>query len=251
MLDVPRSVRLAAWVTAALRGEVGVPAALAAVTRDDEPHDVGGAPEVSDLASLIGWLTGRATWLRVALPVPGDVAALPGPPPFNVEALEAGECVLADAAVGLVPVVTEFGSEWEPGAMVTWHVHEVSVRRTADWGSLGEAESALARALSEATDVLATLDVARWRDDAATRILSVRDGGLPRDVLPPTSDPRAVRVLGTAARVRAIVGLAAEDDGAAISGWEAERRSTALTGLDGVARRAIAAAVDPSLLPVR
>jgi len=248
---VPRSVRLAAWGTAVLRGEAGVAAAVAAVTRDDEPHDVGGTPEAPDLASLLTWLTGRATSMRVALPVPGDVASLPGPASFNVEALDAGECVLAEPSIGVVPVVTEFGSAWEPGAMVTWHVHEVSPRRTADWSSLGEAERALALALAEATDVLATLDVARWRDDAATRILSVRDGGLPRDVLPPTSDARVVRVLGTAARVRAIVALAAEDDGAAISGWEAQRRAQALTGLDGVARRAMAAAVDPSLAPVR
>lgn len=248
---MPRSVRLAAWGTAVLRGESGVSAAVAAVTRDDEPHDVGGLAEASDLATLLTWLPGRSTSMRVALPVPGDVGALPGPSSFNLEALDSGECALADPGVGMVPVVTEFGSEWEPGAMVTWHVHEVSSRRTSEWGSLGEAERALAQALREATEVLATLDVARWRDDAATRILSVRDGALPRDVLPPSSDPRAVRVLGTAARVRAIVALAAEDDGAAISGWEAHRRAEALIGLDGVARRAMAAAVDASLAPAR
>lgn len=259
MLDVPRSVRLAAWGSAVLRAEVPVAAAVKAVTRDDEPHDVGGDASpagAADLASLLSGLPGRAASLRVVLPVPGDVLGLPGPAAFNVDALDAGEGVLTDPtgtepALGLVPMVTEFGSEWEPGAMVTWHVHEVAPRRVIDWGSLGEAERALRLALTQATEALATLDVARWREDAADRIAAVRDGGLPRDVMPPTSDQHAVRVLATAARVRAIVALAAEDDGATISGWEATQRMQALIDVDGVARRAMAAAVDTTLIPAR
>jgi hypothetical protein len=259
VLDVPRSVRLAAWGTAYLRGEVPVEAAVTAVTRDDEPHEVGGgsAPAgVLDLATLLASLAQRASSLRVVLPIPGDVRGLPGPSVFNVAATDVGEGVLTDpaepaSAVGLVPAITEFGSAWEPGAMVTWHVHDVASRRVTDWGSLGEAERALRHALIGATEALASLDVARWREDAADRIASVRDGSLARDVVPPTSDQRAVRVLATAARVRAIVALASEDDGAAFSGWEATQRSRALSGVDGIARRAMAAAVDATLIPAR
>ena len=261
MLDVPRSVRLAAWGTAALRGEVPFGAAVAAVSRDDEPHDVGGDaadPGVVDLVGLLGWLAGRTSSLRVVLPAPGDVMGLPGPPAFNADAIDAGEAVVTDGAgatpgpaVGVLPAVTEFGSAWEPGAMVTWHVHAVEPRRVTDWGSLTEAERALRQALLQATEALASLDVARWREDAADRIAGVRDGGLPRDAVPPGTDQRAVRVLATAARVRAIVALASEDDGAAISGWEAAKRVEALTGVDGIARRAMAAAVDSSLVPAR
>lgn len=256
MLDVPRSVRLAAWGTAVLRGEVPVKAAVVAVTRDDEPHDVGGdavPPGVLDLSTLLVSLAQHASSLRVVLPVPGDVLGLPGPATFNTEVIDVGEGVVTDgtdptSALGLVPAVTEFGSVWEPGAMVTWHMHPVAARRVTDWGSLSEAERALRQALLQATDALASLDVARWREDAADRIAAVRDGGLPRDAVPPSSDQRAVRVLATAARVRAIVALASEDDGAAISGWEATQRSQALVGVDGVARRAMAAAVDATLM---
>lgn len=260
MLDVPRSVRLAAWGTAALRGEVPSAAAVTAVSRDDEPHDVGGdaaGPGVVDLVGLLGWLATRTSSLRVVLPAPGDVMGLPGPPAFNADAIDAGEAVVTDGGsqtglgLGLLPAVTEFGSAWEPGAMVTWHVHAVEPRRVTDWGSLTEAERALRQALLQATEALASLDVARWREDAADRIAGVRDGGLPRDAVPPGTDQRAVRVLATAARVRAIVALASEDDGAAISGWEAAKRAEALAGVDGIARRAMAAAVDSSLVPAR
>jgi hypothetical protein len=56
-------------------------------------------------------------------------------------------------------------------------------------------------------------------------------------------------VLATAARVRAIVELASEDDGAAVNGHEAARRAEALRGLDAVSRRAMVAAINGMLDP--
>jgi len=70
-------------------------------------------------------------------------------------------------------------------------------------------------------------------------------------VLPPSTPPRCVQVLATAARVRAIVALASEDDGAAVTGHEALRRSEALRELDSVCRRAMAAAANGILEPAR
>jgi hypothetical protein len=93
------------------------------------------------------------------------------------------------------------------------------------------------------------LDVARWRDDAAEAISAVRDGVLAPDALPPSASPRSLRVLATAARLRASDHLAVVDDGAAVSGYEATRRAQALRGLDGVARRAMTAAVNAVLEP--
>jgi hypothetical protein len=236
---------------------------------DDEPHDVvaeaplGAVVEASrpngatPLEALLLGLRDRGVRrLRVVLPAPGDVLGLPGPPDFNAAALEAGECVLtepvdAPAAVGgapsrwgLVPVVTAFGSIWEPGSMVTWHVRPVGLRGAGQPAGLGEAERELTEALHLATDELARLDVARWREDAAQRVQAVRDGGIPVGVLPPAAAARSVRVLGTAARVRAIVALAGEDDGGAISGYEAQRRAETLRDLDAVSRRAVMAAVN-------
>jgi hypothetical protein len=198
----------------------------------------------------------------VVLPAPGDVAGLPGPPEYNRTALAAGECVLTEPVtqgwaaalapvLGLVPQITLFGSVWEPGAMVAWSVRPVNPPRVTVVGSLAEAERELREALASATDTLARLDVARWRDDAADRVAAVRDGGLPDKALPPSAPGRTARVLATAARVRAIVELAAEDDGAAVTGHDVQQRARTLRELDGVSRRAMAAAVNGMLEPHR
>lgn len=278
VLELPRSVRLAAWGTAVLAGTATVAAAVPAVTGDDEPHLVGPGDGPGhgpgDLTELLAGLKGTGVpGLRVVLPVPGDVLGLPGPPAFNQVALGAGECVLtepvapgpavrADPAggpagragsgdLGFVPEITVFGSAWEPGALVTWRSYPVRPRRLTVFGSLSEAERELRQALVTATEALARLDVARWRDDAAGRIAAVRDGGLPKGAIPPSTPGRCARVLATAARVRALVELAAEDDGAAVSSYEAQARATALRSLDGVCRRAMTAAVAGLREPVR
>jgi hypothetical protein len=262
VLEPARSARLAAWGTAVLRGEVAPVAAIRAVTGDDEPHLLEIAeglpvdwPEDSTLVDLFSTLADvGVTGLRVALPRPGDILGLPGPPDFNSAALEAGECVLTEprpdgASWGLVPQITRFGSQWEPGAMVTWRVHGVLPRRVSDVGSLAEAERELREALREATATLAGLDVSTWRDDAAERIAALRTGTLPAGAMPPTAPQRSAAVLATALRVGAIVALASEDDGGAVTLHDADARRQALRGLDGVTRRAVTAAVNALLEP--
>jgi len=268
VLELPRSVRLATWGTAVLTGGAPMAAAVAAVTGDDEPHGLEPAPcleadpraaagslPARDLAGLLDSLRAAGVQgLRVVLPAPGDLLGLPGPAGFNQAAVEAGECVLADAPPqgpwwGVVPTITPFGSEWEPGTMVTWTVHPVASRRVTDVGSVAEAERLMREAMRRATEELSRLDVARWREDAADRLASVRSGSLAAEALPPVTPQRCVQVLATAMRVRAIVALAAEDDGAAMSGHEALRRSEALRSLDAVCRRAVAAAANGILEP--
>ena len=266
MLDLPRSARLAAWGTAALTGRVRREDAARAVVGTDEAHVVQDLPQAAApeedapaVVALLAALRGAgAQGLRVALPAPGDPAGLPGPAAFNTEALDAGEAVLVEGELllphgvgrlGLVPQVTEFGSAWEPGASVTWLVAPVLAPPAPDGTSLADAERSLRSALAEAVRALADLDVARWREDAADRIARVRDGGVDHRLLPPGTAPRAVRVIGTAARVRGIVELATLDDGGSVSGWEASRRGDLLRGIDATARRALAAAASPQVGP--
>ena len=266
MLDLPRSVLLATWGTAVLTGGAPVASAVAAVTGDDEPHEVtppqlgpegAGAPWSGGLAGLLEALRAAGiSGLRVVLPAPGDAVGLPGPADFNTAALAAGECVVAESPAqgpwwGVVPGITRFGSEYEPGTMVTWSVLPVASRRVGDHDGVAEAERALRQAMRQVTEELTRLDVARWRQDAADRLAGLRRGMLPDGLLPPTTPPRCVQVLATAARVRAIVALACEDDGAAVSGHEAVRRAEALRGLDAVCRRAVAAAANGVLEPAR
>jgi hypothetical protein len=263
VLVLPRSARLAAWGTAVLSAGAEISLAVKAVTGDDEPHEVNAEVEVgavlglAEKCGLVELLTSLVRHgtpsLSVALPAPGDVLGLPGPPSFNFAALEAGECVLVGQgpgpAIGIVPTVVEFGSVYEPGAMTHGQAHAVGRRRVSDLGSVSEADRELRTALTDATQELGRLDVARWREDAADRVASIRDGGLERGMLPPNTPRRCGRVLATAARVRAIVELASEDDGAAVNGLEAQRRGVALRRLDAVSRRAMVAAVNGLLDP--
>ena len=284
VLDLPRSARLAAWGTAVLADAADPTAAIRAVTGDDEPHAVVAAeagdeptpepapwddpvsaaapaevPELPPGAGLVdlfaALVRAGATGMRLVLPAAGDVLGLPGPPWFNAVAVEAGECVLValggspdeQGALALVPQVTEFGTETEPGALVTWLLYAVRPSRVTDLGSVAEADQELRVALEAATRELARLDVARWRDDAAARLATIRNGGVEAGLLPPTVPPRCLRVLATAARVRAIVELAGEDDGGSVTGWEAGARTEALRDLERVSRRAVVAAVNGPL----
>jgi hypothetical protein len=218
-----------------------------------------------DLGRALEWLLPRAAGVQVVLPVPGDIVGLRGPGALSTAAMDVGECLFVDLspdsrgtlpvprsgtssvdAVGLVPEVTEFGSWLEPGAMVTWRSWPVAATPApvGDMGSLAEADRILREALREATEALADMDVSRWREDASDRITAIRDGGLDRRAAPASTPPRALRVLASASRVRAIVDLAMQDDGAAIVGWQANVRRETLRDVGEVARRAMVAATN-------
>jgi hypothetical protein len=251
---LPRSALLALWAAPVLGARADATHLVRVVEGDDEPHEV----DASDATGLLtfphpGRLTELLECLRDAgvrslhlvLPVPGDPSGLPGPAPVNELALDAGECVVTSGGppLALVPDVVEFGSAYEPGHQVTWHVLDCSPSLAPPPAGAADAERELREALLQATDVLTDLDVGRWRPDAAELVEALR-GPAPRGTLPPGSSPRAIRVVDLAWRVRSIVELASQDDGAAVTGWEASRRAQELRRLDAVSRRALVAAVN-------
>ena len=126
-------------------------------------------------------------------------------------------------------VVAETRRDWRPNVL-------------GQLGSFVDAERHLRAALVQATDALTSLDIARWRPDAAEAITELRAIVDPGRTLPPGLDERRARVLMTAARLRAIVDLATADDGGAVNLWQADQRSSALREVDSAARRAISAA---------
>jgi hypothetical protein len=254
--DVPRAVLLASWGTAALRGEVSPEHAARWAFRADDEVD-GDAVDVAEVLTRL--LAEGVPGFRVVLPVAGDPLGLPGPAAFNALACEAGECVIATGpataasssrpaagTLALVPQVLPFGSDLEPGVVVGWHEHPVALR-PAGGEALAGADRALRTGLRKAADVLTELDVARWRPEAAERWADLRSAQLDARLLPAALRARALAVLSDALRLRALLALALEDDGGAVSSWEATRRADVLRRLDGVARHAVAAATNSPL----
>lgn len=243
-LALPRAAVLALWLAYAPHE----PGAVTAVQDDDEPHTVSAPdldPAVNDLPALL------RTWAPVdrcvaLLPEPGDVTGVPAD--VTSAAVDAGECLLVSARGrwwAAVPEVTGFGSAHEPGHLVRWDVVEVddwTLRVPGALGTLAEAERTLRESLTTAAEALTSLDVARWRPDAAAALQLLRSGDVPGWVLPTSTPVRAVRVLAQAARLRAIVALATGDDGGAVNLWQADQRTAALRHVDHAARRAAAAA---------
>jgi hypothetical protein len=210
-----------------------------AVVGEDAAHHVAGLPGEAGAVPLIlalGRLRGDgADGAGLALPVPGDPVGLAGPAEFNAAALDTEEAVvLAGADLGLVPHVA--------GAGVVWQVHAATGQR--QYPDLAEADTSLRRALVDAAEALADLDVARWRPEVADELMALRKVSDVR--LPPGWDPRAVRVASLSLRCRTIVDLALDDDGGAVSASEAEARRRALLPLDHAARRGLVAACSPA-----
>ncbi len=245
----PRSTLLALWLALGDRARE-LPLGVTAIQRDDEPHRVEGIDGVDGVEALLHRHAGRTAAAVALLPMPGDILGVPAA--VSREAAAAGECVLLTAADGahlaIVPEVTRFGSSVEPGHTVTWQATTIGPWLTGVWaalGSLRDADSALRVSLRVATDALAALDVAKWRDDAAGAIAGLRATTLSRNTVPAGIDAQAMRVLAQAVRLRAIVGLARADDGAAVNLWQADQRGAALQEVDHAARRAICAATLP------
>lgn len=250
----PRSVIFALWARNLAAGSALLPDAVRAIRGEDEPHtlagDVGelilrGEDDDAVLRKLVSSTADDGISVAAVIPAPGDPTAVPVEASYA--AMDAGECVLVEstaATFALVPTVERFGSDWEPGHLVTWTRIPVSPwahRFLGIVGDVAEADRDLRTALLSATQALSDLDVARWREDVGDELAALRgeDLGWP---LPPRLDGRTARVVSLATRLRRIVELAAHDDGGASSLWQADQRGAALGEVERAARRALSAA---------
>lgn len=191
--------------------------------------------------TILGALS-SATWLAVRLPGPGDLQGLP-PHPATTAALDAGEILLAGRAPGsgplaLVPCARNDGLlEWET------YIYDRPV--TEATVPAGEIEYELRQAVTAATDVLVGLG---HRPGAVrTDLREVLRTQTMRHLvdLPPHDDPRAARMIESAAQVEAIV-LLAQSNAVTLgdSARSIEQGDSELQRLQVLARRARAAAVN-------
>ena len=232
--DLPPAGRLAAWGTAALRGQLSPDEAADGVAgRDDPVHRVAGLPGEPEPVT-IPYALGRlralgATGLRLVLPRPGDVAGLPGPPEFNAEALAAGAAVVATGGCTLALL---------PVTRAQWSAHRVDLDHRTPL-SVRAAEQALGQAVRDGAAELTRLDVAAW-DPAAAEVLDRGHGH--RSALPASVGADAHRLLALALRISAVVEVAAAGEGRVVTGRQVGARARVLRELDDAARHAVEAA---------
>ena len=229
-LALPHSATLAWWLTAWLRGHEQTDHVLDALADDVHLLEGGSALDLLSLARARG-----ASYAGLALPVDGDPLGLGGPRDFNGAALEAGQAVVA-GGVGLVPQ--------EQGETVQWRPFDAAPRQLPD---VGEADRALRETLLGTASDLADLDVARWRPEAADALMNLHHR--PGIDAPLGTPPRCVDLAARGLQAWAIVDLALDDDGGALSSYEVERRRGLLQPLGRAARRAIVAACSPEVWP--
>lgn len=253
----PRSALLACWMNAWLAGEVSLPDLVSKVTAYDDDHTVVGLwVDDLDLEQAAARLRAEGVdRVRLVLPAPGDPLGLPRPGEFTARALTAGEGVLAvrpdGSGTGLVPEVTGHGSELD-GTVTTvqWHAYAVEVSGPDQGPFLHEAEHDLRLGVVEAARALADLDVARWSPDVADALMDLRRDarrGIDTDELPGSWPTRAREVLVRTRQLAALVSLAQQDTGGAVTAPEALARDAVLRDLARVVRRARVAAYNAPL----
>jgi hypothetical protein len=222
-----------------LRGRVVADLVVDAVLGDDATHVVAGMSGTDGSVSLVRAMgelrAAGVAHLGLALPEPGDPVGLGGPADFTAAALEAGEAVVA-GEFGLVPR--------RVGAAVEWTTYAAARRQLTD---VGEADRLLRRTVQEASASLADLDVSRWRPEAADALLNLHHP--PRLHPAPGTPTRCVELAARSLQASAIVRLALEDDGGAVSGTEVTLRRAALEPLARAARRGLVAACSPEVWP--
>lgn len=239
-----RAAALVAWGNAFLTGASDPDTASEAARGADRSHWVANLPGAPDDMTTLPvalriLLRDGALGFRLVLPVAGDPYGLPGPPDFNANAILAGETVLVSGLdIGLVPEVRRSADAFVD---VTWHSCVVE-SRPSPLPSMREADRTLSAVLRESTELLSSLDVARLDEDATEVLVALRRGAFDGPRLPPGHPPTAADIVVRARRLGAIVSLARNDDGGALTAGEAAQRRAALLPLDRAARQALSAA---------
>jgi hypothetical protein len=250
------SPALVAWGNAWLSGHVGLDEAVDAIEQVNGQHVVAGIPgetgEVPLRRGLGSLRVAGMTAFKLALPVPGDLLGLTGPPELNTAALDAGQAAivtLTDRSIGLVPAEDRRGSSY---LGVRWNV--LGARQgVPDVPSLPEADHQLTLAVRDATDSLLMVeDVSDWRPEMAEALTAVREShrGEPAAGLAPGYPARAHRVAALAGRLAVVVDLARRVESEGLSADQMRRRSEALRLLDHAVRRATVAAHNSAFDPV-
>jgi hypothetical protein len=212
-----------------------------------------------DLDRLSLWHDLGERALLVALPAPGDLAALPrSRPEAQAAAASEGECVFVPGLGGmLVPRVSTFGSGTTASSTMTAATGGLDVGTRVDWTAYdadpvprhrvealepSQLERHLLSHLRDATDALEELGGQPFAADAAREVADQSLGG--RWGLPPGLPGRAARVITLAGTVTRVVDVALEVGDGALTAHGSTQRRSVLTRLRRESERALADATN-------
>lgn len=243
MPELPASVRLALWTTAAWSRGNPLESAIAAALPDVD-HVAG------DIDRLGLWHELGEGALLAALPAPGDLSGMPGAPASaQGAAASAGECVYVPGLGGLlVPDISSFGSHTtgglDVGTRVDWHAHDANPvpRHRIEALDTSQLERHLREELMTATEALEAEGGQPFARQASHELADAALGG--RWGLPPGLAPRAQRVIVMAGTVARIVDVALSSPDGALSASASASRRRLLHGLQRTADRALADATN-------
>lgn len=236
-----RAASSGAWLTAVLRGTVGVEQALDVLSTDGEPPLFLTSGENEPLTlpfavarwrqlGVLGWI-----YLPVA---PGDAARLPGPTTFAAAALDRGVALVAvgEPLIGLIPADGD-----EDGI---WGEYPTSGPARGYVDSPAEADRSLLEELNVGVAALDGNDLASWRSDAD----ELRGQWAVAEPMPPGTDPRSERLALRSRRILELLEAAGTDDGGGgRTAAEMAIRRSALADLSRAARHAHAVAWNTGL----
>ncbi len=197
--ELPASVRLALWVTAAWRGDVTTQEALSRAFPDVD-HVAG------DLGRLDVWRDLGERALFVALPRAGDTSRMPpGSVEASAHAASAGECVFVAGLGGvLVPTLSEFGPPGDIGLRVDWTAYDADPvpRHRLEMLDLRDVERQLVARLHEHASAFESVGGHPW--GAQARAESESELGTALWGIPPRTSGRALRLMALAGNVSRI-----------------------------------------------
>ena len=243
MPELPASVRLALWTTAAWNGGGDLETAVATALPDVD-HVAG------DLGRLGLWRDLGERALLVALPAPGDLTGLPGAPgEAQGAAATAGECVFVPGVGGmLVPTVATYGSHagsaLDTGTRVDWKAYDADPvpQHRIEALEPSQLERHLRQELIEATEKLDRIGGRPFSSAAARDLADAALGG--RWGLPTGLPPRSQRVIALAGTVGQIVDVGLDGPDDALDTATSQSRRSLLLALQRSADRALADATN-------
>lgn len=244
LLALPRAAVLMLWAAAYLRGDVG-PDDAAELSRGADRTEDGGSG-----VDLFDWLTALRrlplAQLRLALPVPGRIAGLVGPPAALPAALEAEQAIVVTAAGiadhTLVPEITPTPTDHGRVQKVSWLRFDAPVgAQVPPPATSGSAREELLHALRRAATSSIDLDLVPEEPVELARVPEHWAAtGLPRHL-----DPADSHLLVLAARTLLLVQDELSDDSArTVSLGDETARRSLLGELQDASRTALIEVVE-------